>query len=971
MNRNLCIRNSFVILLCIIMMFNFFTVTAENERASSEQKVIEAAYATPVIDGQIEQLWDTTNYTFIDKVTPSGEYSYTGWMKALWDDDKLYVLAKIHTVALSADESVSAWKQDCLEVFLDENLNRSSVCQDDDYQLRSNFEGRKTAKNYDIDNMEVATDTFDMGYVVEMAFPMKSVTLKNGLKMGFDAQVYRTGNFAVEPARYGWNAIRSDISSSTVDYGTIILNDKVNVVDTVIPEYTPPIQKNMLFSVMPSNEGVELIKNVSAMYDYSGEQIVDVLHVNEYPCMEINVLGSLIGATVVGGDTLVKDGIQVKYTAGSRLMQDNKGNIIMLCEATSYNGKLYVPISSLETTFIYDTEYNRFKKELDIIPSHEPAEAEVVVYAKDYGAVGDGVHDDKEALLAAFYDAINSGKPARLELEPNKKYYVSETNDNAHMFWITGVQDFVFNGNGSTLLLDPAQMSAFAIGKSARVRIENLIIDSIAPASTQGWIRELNEKEGYIIVEFEDGYPAMAPAGWVTANRQELNYLSPIQAGTSHSKYVRMDYSQFEGMEPIGDGLYKVKMDSNTGIRMIPLLDVGDRFSMNYTYQNYDLRKHSKMMWDSGMFHIATSGDIELRNINTRVAKYLGVSMTFTWGNIKLNNFSSYSDDGRIWSNGRDFVHTISGRGTLLFENSTVVGIGDDAINTKDHETTFIENLGDRWYRMQNNTSYMQGDELIIFDRVNKVILGRAFVEDVEYLSNTLNAERAKIKLDRDIEGIITETDMTAGQTATVSYNVSTAFTGTVVRNNTFKNGKRWVWVNRSPNCLFEDNSSENMNGSMIAGENELSSREGPFPSAFTIRNNDYYCDGNGTSSSDPIQIRSTEANSNSTPAVDGVLIEGNRIETSRVGTIINVSNAKDLYLINNTIINNGENGQEDMPVKVQNSSISLIDKLYLNYKNKIDVGVNVAGCSYDENSIVEGGIVGENIISPFKDWSE
>lgn len=958
-------KKGIAVLLIVILAFGMVTINAENDVS---QKTVEASYGTPIIDGEIDDIWNTTNYTFIDRLTPSGDYSYTGWIKTLWDEDKLYVLGKIHTVALSADSTVSAWKHDCVEIFIDENCGRTTTCEDDDYQLRSNFEAATSTKNYPVADLEAATTTFDMGYVVEMAFPMKSVTLANGLTMGFDAQVYRTGNFAFDAARYGWSAIRSDISSSTVDYGTITLKNTVNVETPNIPTYTPPAITDFSILKIPESGELKLISGVSAMYDYGVEHNVSVLHVNEYPCIEINTLGQIIGATVENGDTLVKDGIHVKYTAEERLLQDNNGNIMMQCEATNYNGNLYVPLSSMETTFMYNIEYNRFANELDIIPFHEPATAEFVANVKDYGAVGDGVHDDKEAILAAFNAAVTSGKPSRVELEAGKKYYVSETMDNWHMFWIAGVQDFVFDGNGSTLLFPPSQGSAFSIGKSARVRIEDLIIDSTEPMSTQGWIRGKNENEGYLVVEFEEGYTALVPEAWAKAHSQTNNYLCPIQAGTSHSKYVYMDYAEISGMEHIEGRLYKVKMATG-GVGMIPLVEEGDKFVMNYTFQNYDLNRWSKSQWDSGMFHIGTSGDVELRNITTRAGKFLGLSVVNSWGNIKLNNFSAYNEDGSLWSNGRDYIHTAYGRGTLLFENSTVIGCGDDFINTKSGETEFVENLGDRRWRMQNNACYVQGDEVIVFDTVKKVILGRAFVEEVEYVTTALNSETAEIKLDRDIEGIKASSELESGETATISYNVSAAFSGTVVRNNVLKNGKRWAWVNRSPNCVFENNYSENMNGSMVAAENETKTNEGPFPSAFTIRNNNYYCDGNGVPTSDPIEVKSYGASIDATAAVDGILIEGNTLETSRVGTVISVADVNDLYMINNKIINHGENGLKNMPITIKNSTISLVDGVTLDYKNNVNYGVNIAGCEYDVNNIKNINILGDNTMGPYKDW--
>jgi len=505
-------------------------------------------------------------------------------------------------------------------------------------------------------------------------------------------------------------------------------------------------------------------------------------------------------------------------------------------------------------------------------------------------------------------------------------------------------------------------MGAFEITKSARIRIEDVIIDSTESATTQGTIVGINKADDSVILKFDEGYPLLAPGAWTTANDNVgRNFITPIQRGTTHLKYMRKDYAPLEDIQPLGDGTYKAYLDSN-GAGMIPYLEEGDRFVANYTYNNFDQNERSRPNSGDAMFQLRACGDVEFKNVTTRAGKFVGCYLYNTWGNIKFNNFSAINDDDRIWSNGRDFIHGTYARGTLLWENSSVVGNGDDIINLKTKHTKFVTAHGNRRYTMENNATFNQGDELLIFDVNGRDVVARAFVADVEYVAFGVNSETAEIVLDRDIEGF----DMSS----MVAINVSACGSGTVIRNNTFKNGRRWLWINHAPNCIFENNDVENMAASMIAGHNELYYGDAPFPSAFTVRGNNYFCDGNASTAYDPLQVYNDGAEFGDTAAIDGFLLEDNVFELSRTGTVFRIADVNGLYMINNKIINHGVNTSDNMPITIKNCDISLIDGVTLDYDhNGVEYGVNIAGCEYNDADIKNINILNNNTMKAYKDW--
>lgn len=85
------------------------------------------ATLAPVIDGQMEPVWDTAPWAPMDQLmvgTPAKAEDFSGRYKLLWDAGQLYLLAEItDDIAYDGhpDPRLNYWDDDCLEVFLDED----------------------------------------------------------------------------------------------------------------------------------------------------------------------------------------------------------------------------------------------------------------------------------------------------------------------------------------------------------------------------------------------------------------------------------------------------------------------------------------------------------------------------------------------------------------------------------------------------------------------------------------------------------------------------------------------------------------------------------------------------------------------------------------------------------------------------------------------------------------------------------
>jgi endo-1,4-beta-xylanase len=148
----------------------------------------EAVKGSPVIDGEIDELWQKAN-TFEVNNQQVGSDSAAATGRVLWDENNIYVLMEVRDSLLS-DKSTNAYEQDCVEVFLDENNHKSSSYEADDIQARVNFNNFKTVTDtLSTDAFTSAAKKTENGYIVEIALPSTLEGFGADQLVGFDLQI--------------------------------------------------------------------------------------------------------------------------------------------------------------------------------------------------------------------------------------------------------------------------------------------------------------------------------------------------------------------------------------------------------------------------------------------------------------------------------------------------------------------------------------------------------------------------------------------------------------------------------------------------------------------------------------------------------------------------------------------------------------------------------------------------------------
>lgn len=159
------------------------------------------------------------------------------------------------------------------------------------------------------------------------------------------------------------------------------------------------------------------------------------------------------------------------------------------------------------------------KQELEAIRQAVGAPTETVLYAKDFGAVGDGKTDDGAAIFNAVTEAIK--QKATLKFEQDKKYYISQVPGNRQTpFAINGADGLTVDGCGSTFLVTPG-MIYFEVENSKNVKFVNCHFDFAVPVYLVGKVKSV---EGTKVVFDVDMNPYTSHFNFTASNGFSILY---------------------------------------------------------------------------------------------------------------------------------------------------------------------------------------------------------------------------------------------------------------------------------------------------------------------------------------------------------------------------------------------------------------------------------------------------------------
>ncbi len=437
------------------------------------------------------------------------------------------------------------------------------------------------------------------------------------------------------------------------------------------------------------------------------------------------------------------------------------------------------------------------------------------IYVADFGAIPNDNIDDTIGIQKALNSCREiAGKNKAVKLIFSKGLYDLHTNTNkTHLLNLNKANNILIEGNGAEIIIHDPLKGFFSILNSKNIIVKNLYIDYNPLPFTQGKIVGIDQRNKSFDLKIDEGYPSLKHTMFQKASRAWGMLMDEMNPGKL--KDGAPNLYQSKQFEELSGGIFRVKVRSSKLLKHMELND----------YYVHIARSNGRTI-----FKTAHSKDVTYLNITS----YSSPAGTYNAGNMKewnIINCKVKLKEDRIHSANADCIHVKGGSIGPWVENCLFEGYSDDAINLKSSKRYILNQLSERELVINKKTK--KGTVLRIYNpREGKLIGKYEVVSD-----KRLNKRNFKITLDSPITGTLNVGKTKKNDLVYLDSESNESF---VVRNNIFKNARRYGILLQASNGLIENNVFENLSQSAITINNGVDWGEGFVAHDITIKNNTF-----------------------------------------------------------------------------------------------------------------------------------
>ena len=445
---------------------------------------------------------------------------------------------------------------------------------------------------------------------------------------------------------------------------------------------------------------------------------------------------------------------------------------------------------------------------LDILTS-------VDVVLSDFGAIPNDGKDDATAIFKAinFCKKVGqTGTGVKLIFQKGTYDLFSNSNSKApHILQVNNANNIVIEGNESEIIIHDPLKGFLSIFKSNNIIVKNLFIDYDPLPFTQGKIVAIDLKQKTFDLQLDDNFPSLNHEMFQEANRVWGMLMDPQIPGKLKDGAPNLFATK--QFEEVSLRLFKVKINA---INLLKSMEVGDLYV-------HMARSNGKTIFGSSFS----------KNIT-----YLGItSYSSPAGTYQAHNMEEWNvinckillKEGRLHSANADSFHVNGGKFGPWIENGFFEGYSDDAVNLKYAKRNILEQKSPTEIVIKHG---LEVDEVIkIYNPRDGELIGTYKVVKVK----PLTMPKVKITLDKPIDIELKVGEENNSDIAYVDTQSNESF---VIRNNTFKNARRYGVLIQATNGLIERNIFENLSQSAITIYNGVDWGEGFMADNIVINQN-------------------------------------------------------------------------------------------------------------------------------------
>jgi hypothetical protein len=363
-------------------------------------------------------------------------------------------------------------------------------------------------------------------------------------------------------------------------------------------------------------------------------------------------------------------------------------------------------------------------------------------HVEDFGAIGDGIHDDGPALRAAAIALSDSTGPSVLHFGHGRTYRMAK-NAFAHgaiVFQRAG--NLIIEGNGSMIINHPDNRT-LVLYHCDNITVRNITLDMDPPPFTQGKIMAINHDAPSIDVRIDPGYllPATGDFNDSTGNDVMLYHRETREPITV--------FSRKKQVVDLGEGVYRLLFFNS---RLTDVAVEGDFVTIKTAGSGNDLRANdgSFIVYSSGLIMVTFSDHVTFENVTSYAAPGMTVRATSS-NHLVLRRFNMLRKPGsnRLIGSNKDGLHLKNFRVPPVIEDCRLEAGMDDTINLTQPTSSIraisslsLVEIGDDDI-VFHNLDVRVGDDLLLF-RANEQFFGEHTVTAIQWN----NRKRAWVTLE-------------------------------------------------------------------------------------------------------------------------------------------------------------------------------------------------------------------------------